>query len=112
MVSNLLRNAIKFTPTGGAIVVSTFAAEGEATISVADTGGGIGPELLPRVFEPFEQGQAAGGRQGGLGLGLAICRGIVDAHGGSIDLQSDGPGHGTRATVRLPLNSASAVETR
>jgi hypothetical protein len=88
---NLLHNAAKFTPEGGVVV------------EVSDTGDGIAPGPLAKLFDPFEQGDAeAARRQGGLGLGLAICRGIVQAHGGRIGATSAGPGRGASFTVELP----------
>lgn len=100
---NLIKNAIKFTPAGGSITVSTRNdAEGRLILSVADTGVGISAEALPHIFKAFEQGDAAGQhRYGGLGLGLAISQAIVKAHGGSIEVASEGPGHGTIFTVTL-----------
>ncbi len=92
---NLIKNAVKFTPEGGAITIRTRN-EGESIlIEVADTGIGIDPEILPHVFDAFQQGDARITRKfGGLGLGLAICRGVVEAHGGTIAAESPGPGPG------------------
>src|SRR2546428_6560635 len=98
----LLDNAIKHTPTGGRVMVEVRADDGHASVEVADTGEGIAPEHLPRVFERFYRADAARSREaGGTGLGLAIAKSLVDAHGGSLTLAS-APGAGTRATVRLP----------
>ena len=107
---NLLRNAIKFTPAGGRVAVrSTIAANGALRVEVEDTGVGIDPEVLPRVFEAFEQGRSAVTREyGGLGLGLAICKGIVSAHGGTISAASNGKDTGTTLTVELPALAAEA----
>jgi len=101
---NLVRNAVKFTPAGGRVSVSTAAVPGgRAHVTVADTGIGVAPGLLPRLFDPFEQGsRAITDEFSGLGLGLAIAKGLVDAHGGSITAASDGPGRGTTFTVSLP----------
>ena len=108
VLSNLLNNAVKFTPDGGEVRVSLSTAdhgssESEALIEVADTGIGIGPEFLPHVFDRFTQ--AHGGinqHYGGLGLGLAITRAIVEMHGGRIEARSEGLGQGSRFIVRLP----------
>ena len=106
---NLLKNAIKFTPEGGTITVRTRN-EGEAIlIEVADTGIGIEAEILPQVFDAFHQGDARITRKfGGLGLGLAICRGVVEAHGGTIAAESDGKGCGT--TFRIALKTMPVPE--
>jgi signal transduction histidine kinase len=108
-LSNLLDNAMKFTPDGGHVRVSLECDRSEAIIKVADTGIGIDPEFLPRVFERFAQ--AHGGinrRYGGLGLGLAITKAMVEIHGGSVAAESEGRGCGSRFIVRLPL--ANTVE--
>jgi signal transduction histidine kinase/ActR/RegA family two-component response regulator len=101
VVCNLLKNAIKFTPGGGRIVLGTAdSADHRVAITVTDTGIGATPEVLLKMFDPFEQGGRARESQG-LGLGLTICKGFVEAHGGTIDATSDGPGHGMTITVRL-----------
>jgi PAS domain S-box-containing protein len=113
---NLLSNAVKFTPAGGTIRVRTdvqwaeAAAPGEAgggralVVEVSDTGAGIEPEVLPRIFNAFAQGRLDTAQQlGGLGLGLAISKAILDVHGGSLSASSEGRGRGTTFTVRLPL---------
>jgi hypothetical protein len=98
---NLLRNAIKFTAPGGSISVRTAGAEGgRITVDVADTGVGIAPDDIARIFEPFEQGERAEGR-GGLGLGLAIAREMTERHGGTIAARSDGPDRGAVFEVAL-----------
>ncbi|HEY3111514.1 MAG TPA: ATP-binding protein [Chloroflexota bacterium] len=98
----LLDNAIKHTPSGGRVTVEVRADDGQASVVVADTGEGIAPEHLPRVFERFYRADAARSREaGGTGLGLAIAKSLIDAHGGSLTLAS-APGAGTRATIRLP----------
>jgi len=99
-LSNLLANALRYTPAGGRVVVSAATRDGEVAIAVQDTGPGIPPEQRERVFERYAQ-SAAAGDPGGAGLGLAIVRDIVQAHGGRILLDSD-PGHGTRFTLELP----------
>jgi two-component system CheB/CheR fusion protein len=104
VVMNLLSNAVKFTPPGGTITV-TLAREGEeARLDVVDTGQGIAPEALPRVFEMFGQPHSVTTRsKGGLGIGLALVREIVAQHGGRVEAASSGIGQGARFTVRLPL---------
>jgi two-component system CheB/CheR fusion protein len=106
VVANLLSNAAKFTPLGGTATVS-LAGEGRvAVLTVADTGCGIEPALLPRVFEPFVQAERTLDRAGGgLGLGLALARGLVELHGGDIEARSDGQGRGATFVVRLPLDA-------
>jgi PAS domain S-box-containing protein len=101
---NLLQNAIKFTSEDGTVTLASSNEGRWLRVDVADTGVGIDPELLPRIFEPFEQGQRGiTHRFGGLGLGLAISRAIVELHGGSLAAASPGPGHGATFSVRLPL---------
>lgn len=100
---NLLANAVKFTPAGGAIDVAVVEGPADVEITVRDTGPGIAPEFLPRVFEPFQQAGGGSSRSAaGLGLGLAIVRYIVEAHGGTASVRSDGPGLGSTFSVRLP----------
>jgi signal transduction histidine kinase len=103
VMGNLLTNAIKFTPEGGDIEVSLRPSHGWAVITVKDNGEGIAPGFLPHVFERFKQGPAAARGHGGLGLGLAIARHLVDLHGGEISAASEGEGRGATFTVRLPL---------
>ena len=101
---NLVNNAIKFTAPGGKIVIGTAnirPEHDEIIISVSDTGRGIDSVTLPKIFQPFEQGPMGLGQSRGLGLGLAISRSIVDAHGGSISAASDGLELGSRFEVRL-----------
>ncbi len=101
---NLLKNAIKFTAPGGWIRLRTTSQEGTLSISISDSGVGIAPEALPKLFRPFEQaGEHITKTFGGLGLGLAICKGIVDLHGGRIEAFSEGPGLGAEFTIHLPL---------
>jgi signal transduction histidine kinase len=103
VVENLLVNAIAFTPPGGRVSVHLDRAGPFQRITVADTGTGIDASLLPHVFEDFRRGATANPRaRGGLGLGLAIVRGIVELHGGRVMAQSEGRGHGSRFTVKLP----------
>ena len=97
-------NAAKFTPEEGKISVSLMRADGWAVVQVADTGLGIDPETLKRLFEPFAQADRSLDRsRGGLGLGLALVKGMVELHGGEVSAYSDGPGKGSRFTVKLPL---------
>jgi signal transduction histidine kinase len=106
VVWNLLSNAIKFTPTGGSVFVGLARANAGVEICVEDTGRGIRPEFMPHVFERFRQADASFTRAlGGLGLGLAIARHLVELHGGTIDVHSDGEGRGARFTVRLPIGT-------
>ncbi len=111
IMTNLVVNAIKFTPSGGVVRVRAGAIDGQARITVADSGIGIAPEFLPHIFEAFRQADAGPRRAyGGLGLGLSIVRHLVELHGGTITATSDGTGHGSTFEVRLPLASP-AVET-
>ncbi|HEY0097009.1 MAG TPA: ATP-binding protein, partial [Archangium sp.] len=102
--SNLLTNAAKYTEPGGRISVTAVQEEREVVVRVRDTGTGIDPQTLPRVFELFvQESQALDRSQGGLGLGLAIVRSMVTIHGGSVEVHSEGRGRGSEFTVRLPL---------
>jgi len=104
VVSNLLNNAAKYTPPGGTIWLQLHAEGSEAVLSVRDTGIGLAPEALSKVFEMFAQVADGEGRpQGGLGIGLSLVQSLVVLHGGSISAQSPGPGQGSTFTVRLPL---------
>ena len=114
VVWNLLSNAIKFTPGGGRVEVRIERQGSHVHLVVADTGQGISPEFLPYVFERFRQADASTTRaHGGLGLGLAIVRHLVELHGGTVDVESAGPGRGSRFTVVLPAGEPrpSAEET-
>jgi signal transduction histidine kinase len=109
VVWNLLSNAIKFTPAGGKVIVRLREAGGSAEIRVADTGAGIRPDFLPYVFDRFRQAESTITRShGGLGLGLSIVRHLVELHGGSASVHSDGEGKGAAFTVRLPVRQAAA----
>ncbi|HXF15469.1 MAG TPA: MASE1 domain-containing protein [Burkholderiales bacterium] len=109
VVLNLINNAVKYTPAGGSIAISVSRESGYALLKVRDSGIGIGPELIPKVFDLFMQGDRALDRsEGGLGIGLTIARRIVEMHGGSIDVSSGGPGNGSEFSVRIPLAQASA----
>ncbi|HIK04041.1 MAG TPA: PAS domain-containing protein [Trichormus sp. M33_DOE_039] len=101
VLGNLISNAIKFTPQGGKVTVTLFAKNAQAQIAVTDTGIGISPEFLPHVFERYHQ--ADHHHQGGLGLGLAIARHLVELHGGTINVTSTGAGQGATFTIKLPL---------
>jgi len=113
VIANLMSNAAKFTPAGGGAAVSLDARGAEVVLTVTDTGVGIEPALMPRLFEAFVQAQATLDRAaGGLGLGLALVRGLVELHGGEVTVQSDGADRGATFVVRLPLDSAGAAEAR
>jgi signal transduction histidine kinase len=104
VASNLLTNAVKFTPAGGRVDVRLQRLGNRMELEVRDTGIGIDPEFLPFVFDRFRQGGARSARrQGGLGLGLSIAKQIVQLHGGSIYAESRGKGQGATFRVRLPL---------
>jgi PAS domain S-box-containing protein len=106
VVGNLLQNAAKFTPAGGQVSVRVAADSraGRALVRVADTGVGMTEEVLGRLFEPFSQADSTLDRsKGGLGLGLAMVKGLVELHGGSVEARSAGLGHGAELTVSLPL---------
>ena len=116
---NLVKNAIKFTPEGGSIRIRTGNNENQLVITCEDTGMGIPPEILPHVFEPFEQGSAEITRRyGGLGLGLAVSRSLVVAHGGSLTATSEGAGKGASFIVVLPAattaeaDNAASIDSR
>jgi PAS domain S-box-containing protein len=109
VITNLLTNAAKYTPPGGHIRVIAREDAGQVMLEVADNGPGIGPELLPRLFDAFTQGrQGLDRKQGGLGLGLAIARQLIAAHGGSIEARTAGPGGGTTMVVHLPRVARSS----
>jgi signal transduction histidine kinase len=111
VVANLLTNAAKYTPAGGAIRISVGSDGTDAVLAVSDNGSGIGPELLPHVFDSFVQGARGADRaEGGLGLGLAIVKNLVLLHGGTVAAHSDGVGCGSSFTVRLPLSSSQVAE--
>ena len=104
MVGNLLNNAQRFTEPGGRVRVAAQAGGGRAQVSVEDTGVGIPPELQARLFDPFSQAdQDLARTKGGLGLGLALTRGLAQLHGGRVAVHSEGPGRGSRFTLSLPM---------
>lgn len=104
VVWNLLSNAVKFTPRGGRVQVVLARVNSHVEFSVSDTGCGIGPDFLPYVFERFRQADSSAARDhGGLGLGLAIVKQLVELHGGTVRVASDGENQGTTFTVHLPL---------
>ena len=102
VVANLLTNAAKYTEPGGRIRLLAAVDGEDVVIEVADNGIGIAAESLPAVFDMFTQLRGSDDRAGGLGIGLSLTRGLVELHGGSIAVHSDGPGHGSVFTVRLP----------
>ncbi|HEY4159906.1 MAG TPA: ATP-binding protein [Polyangiaceae bacterium] len=102
ILQNLLGNAIKFTPTGGRVRLRIEQAGNKARAVVSDSGRGIAPELLPRIFQLFRQGEAIRRRAGGLGLGLSISKRLVELHDGQIFAESEGIGKGATFTVELP----------
>ena len=112
VVSNLLQNAAKFTGRGGttSITIRVDAAAKRAVIQVTDTGVGMAPEMVSRLFQPFSQAESSLDRsQGGLGLGLALAKGLVELHGGDVEARSAGLGKGAEFAVRLPLAMEEAV---
>jgi PAS domain S-box-containing protein len=109
---NLVSNAVKFTPPGGCITISTAGHDGYVDIAVSDTGPGIDASVLPLVFERFRQGDSGTARtHTGLGLGLAIARSLVEAHGGTVTAFSEGLGRGATFTIRLPAIPTSEVDS-
>jgi PAS domain S-box-containing protein len=104
--ANLLTNAAKYTPEGGFIEVRAIARDGQAIVSVQDSGIGIEPQHLPHIFEMFSQ--YAHGEEGGIGIGLSLVRGIVELHGGSVEAHSRGLDQGSEFVVRLPLAQEKA----
>ena len=101
ILGNLLGNSLKFTPGGGSVTVQLRKTRANAIIVVKDTGKGISPEFLPHIFKRFAQDGASSRENGGLGLGLAICKHLVELHGGSISAESEGPGRGAMIKVKL-----------
>jgi signal transduction histidine kinase len=113
VIWNLLANAVKFTPDSGRVDVSVERVGSNVEVHIVDTGQGISPEFLPHVFERFRQADGAPSRRhGGLGLGLAIVRQLVELHGGSVHAASDGVGRGATFTVLLPVLGGDAGTER
>jgi signal transduction histidine kinase/CheY-like chemotaxis protein len=111
VVSNLVGNAVKFTPPGGRVTLVVRQQGASAEITVRDTGDGIAPELLPHVFDWFRQGNSSRTRRhSGLGLGLGIVRQLVELHGGTVRAESDGVGRGATFVVTLPVFTAPSIE--
>ena len=107
---NLITNAVRFTPAHGTVTVSISRVDQTDTIAVQDTGAGIEPQFLPFMFEPFRQADAASTRlHGGLGLGLTIVRRLVEMHGGTVSVESEGLGKGATLTVTLPVRRPTPV---
>ena len=103
VIDNLITNAVKYTPAGGSVMMAVLCEGEHAVIRVADTGIGISPALLPRIFDLFVQGELTRDRaKGGLGIGLTLVKRLVEMHGGSVGACSEGPGRGSAFTVRLP----------
>jgi PAS domain S-box-containing protein len=104
VLSNLLTNAAKYTDPGGHIDLRAVSQEGVLTLSVKDNGIGIAPESIDRIFEMFSQIEGVSGRsEGGLGIGLALVKGLTELHGGAVEVRSDGLGHGSEFVLRLPI---------
>jgi signal transduction histidine kinase len=111
IVWNLLSNAIKFTPAGGQVVVSVAQSDSSVDLAVSDSGSGIAAGFLPHVFDRFRQGEGGTQRRhGGLGLGLAIVRHLVELHGGTVTAESGGEGHGATFHVHLPIRTAALAD--
>ena len=109
---NLLSNAIRFTAKNGQVAVRLRQAAEHVELQVEDTGAGIDPDFLPHVFEPFRQADQSMTREhGGLGLGLAIVRQLVELHGGSVSAKSEGDGKGSIFTVRFPRTIGEFVSS-
>jgi signal transduction histidine kinase len=108
---NVLGNALKFSDNGGRVAIRATTDDDRVEVQITDTGAGIDPSFLPFVFDRFRQGERASSRRhGGVGLGLSIARELVEAHGGRITAESEGPGHGATFVITLPL--ASALDER
>lgn len=106
MIWNLVRNALKFTPRGGRVRITLSRESGFVCVEVADTGQGIDPGFLPRIFEMFSQADGGGRRdRGGLGIGLSLVKQLAELHGGRIEAESAGPGQGARFRLWLPENA-------
>jgi signal transduction histidine kinase len=112
VLTNLLDNALRHTPPGGSVVISARATDDDVIVVVSDTGDGIPPEHLTRLFDRFYRVDAARDRgHGGAGIGLAIAKALVEGHGGGITAASDGPGAGSTFTLTLPRRAGSSAPT-
>ncbi len=110
VVANMLTNAAKYTPEGGNIDVRLRVLPDEVVLDISDNGIGMAPELVTRVFDLFAQAERTPDRsQGGLGLGLALCKSLVESHGGNVHAESDGPGKGSTFTARLPRLASGPI---
>ncbi|HYH45952.1 MAG TPA: sensor histidine kinase, partial [Thermoanaerobaculia bacterium] len=113
VLGNLVRNAAKYTEPGGRIEITAWSEDGEAAVRVRDNGIGIPPELLPRIFDLFIQGEQSLDRSGGgLGIGLTLVHRLVEMHGGQVAAQSGGEGQGSEFTVRIPLAPQDLKDTK
>jgi len=111
VLSNLLGNASKYTQDGGTIMLRTERSDGGVRLVVSDNGTGIGPDVLPHIFDLFTQGPRSLARsEGGLGVGLNVVRNLVQMHGGTVHAYSDGVGLGSRFTVELPASAATSAQ--
>ena len=111
VLGNVLSNAVKFTPEGGDVRVTSGRESSRACITIKDSGVGIAPEFLPHVFERFRQGESGPTRShGGLGIGLALARKLVELQGGAIEAHSEGTGKGATFVIRLPIRAVNAAE--
>jgi signal transduction histidine kinase len=110
VISNLLTNAAKYTPPGGSVAVSAGTRGGAVVVEVADTGIGVPPEMLPRIFDMFlHSGRPRGRSADGLGIGLTLARRLVEMHGGTIQVESAGTGQGSTFAIRLPVKAAAPL---
>ena len=111
IATNLIDNALKYTPSGGSIGIAIDTVDGEVVLTVSDSGVGIPPDLLPHVFDVFVQGSISIDRsQGGLGIGLSLVRRLVELHGGSVSATSTGAGAGSKFEIRLPRGEPDQAE--
>jgi CheY-like chemotaxis protein/anti-sigma regulatory factor (Ser/Thr protein kinase) len=107
IIVNILNNAARYTPNGGKISIVADEDNGELLLSISDTGAGIPKDMLDRIFQPFVQGdRSLAHASGGLGIGLALVHRLVEMHRGRVEAYSEGPGRGSRFTIRLPLQRA------